>query len=460
MIYLDNAATSLIKPVGVENAVVNAMRSMASPGRGAHAPAMRAAETVFECREAAARLFKVADAENVVFTMNATHALNIAIRSVVKPGSRVLVSGFEHNSVTRPLRMLTDDITVAGSRLFDEENTLSEFDEKLRRADAVICTHVSNAFGYILPVYEIAALCRRAGVPLIVDASQSAGVLDVDFARLGAAFVAMPGHKGLFGPQGTGILLCGADALPLMSGGSGSDSISQTMPDYLPDRLEAGTHNVCGVAGLLAGIKYVSEIGTDAILAHERALLARMKYITRWSLMHSTRAESLSEHTCDTALLAHMLCLIARRYTGTPCRPKTVAVAALYHDAPEIITGDMPTPVKYSSPTLRDAYKALETESVRCMTGLLPDELSEELSPFISGELLTAEEKRLLKAADRLSALIKCTEEQRSGNHEFDAALAQQKAALQAMHCPEADWFIEHCLPCYTQNLDELTRQQ
>ena len=130
------------------------------------------------------------------------------------------------------------------------------------------------------------------------------------------------------------------------------------------------------------------------------ALLARMKYITRWSLMHSTRAESLSEHTCDTALLAHMLCLIARRYTGTPCRPKTVAVAALYHDAPEIITGDMPTPVKYSSPTLRDAYKALETESVRCMTGLLPDELSEELSPFISGELLTAEEKRLLKAAE------------------------------------------------------------
>ena len=161
-----------------------------------------------------------------------------------------------------------------------------------------------------------------------------------------------------------------------------------------------------------------------------------------------------------SALLAHMLCLIARRYTGTPCRPKTVAVAALYHDAPEIITGDMPTPVKYSSPTLRDAYKALENESVRCMTGLLPDKLSEELSPFISGELLTAEEKRLLKAADRLSALIKCTEEQRSGNHEFDAALAQQKAALQAMHCPEADWFIEHCLPCYTQNLDELTRQQ
>ena len=189
------------------------------------------------------------------------------------------------------------------------------------------------------------------------------------------------------------------------------------------------------------------------------ALLARMKYITRWSLMHSTRAESLSEHTCDTALLAHMLCLIARRYTGTPCRPKTVAVAALYHDAPEIITGDMPTPVKYANHALRDAYKALEAESVRSMTGLLPEELGEEISPFISGELLTAEEKQLLKAADRLSALIKCMEEQRSGNHEFDAAFAQQKAALEAMHCPEADWFMAHCLPCYTQNLDELTRQ-
>ena len=216
------------------------------------------------------------------------------------------------------------------------------------------------------------------------------------------------------------------------------------------------------------------------------ALLARMKYITRWSLMHSTRPESLSEHTCDTALLAHILCLIARRYTGTPCRPKTVAVAALYHDAPEIITGDMPTPVKYSSPGLRDAYKALEAESVDSMTRLLPPELAEEVSPFITGSLLTAEEKRLLKAADRLSALIKCmegsvltaeehrllkaadrlsalikcTEEQRSGNHEFDAALRQQREALEGMHCPEADWFMAHCLPCFTQNLDELTRSE
>jgi 5'-deoxynucleotidase len=115
------------------------------------------------------------------------------------------------------------------------------------------------------------------------------------------------------------------------------------------------------------------------------ALLGRMKYITRWSLMHSVRSESLSEHTCDTALIAHMLCLIARRYTGTPCRPKTVAVAALYHDAPEIITGDMPTPVKYKNTGLRDAYKALERESMLTMASLLPEELNEEITPYLSG---------------------------------------------------------------------------
>jgi 5'-deoxynucleotidase len=187
------------------------------------------------------------------------------------------------------------------------------------------------------------------------------------------------------------------------------------------------------------------------------ALLARMKYITRWSLMHSARPESLSEHTADTALLAHMLCQIAAEYTGTLCRPETVAAAALYHDASEIITGDMPTPVKYKNDRLRTAYKALEAESAAAMCRLLPPELDARMTPYVTGAVLTPEEKKLLKAADRLSALIKCMEEANTGNHEFDAALAQQKQALCDMHCPEADWFMEHCLPCYTQTLDALT---
>lgn len=276
MIYLDNAATTLPKPVSVERAVCRAMQSMASPGRGAHPPAMKAAETLFHCRSEAAELFHVPEAEQVVFTMNATHGLNTAIRSKARRGTRVLISGFEHNSVTRPLAELGAEISVAGKKLFDREDTLADFYKQIPRAELVVCTHVSNVFGYILPIEEIGEMCRKHKVPLIVDASQSAGILDLDFQRLGAAFAAMPGHKALLGPQGTGILLCGEKGLPLMQGGSGSDSIPQQMPDYLPDRLEAGTHNTTGVAGLLAGIRFVREKGTENIRRHERSLLELM----------------------------------------------------------------------------------------------------------------------------------------------------------------------------------------
>ena len=190
------------------------------------------------------------------------------------------------------------------------------------------------------------------------------------------------------------------------------------------------------------------------------ALVSRMKYICRWSLMHSARPETLSEHTAETAILAHTLCLIAKEVTGTPVRPETVAVAALYHDAPEILTGDMPTPVKYKNERLRSAYKALEEESARQMAALLPPALRAEMTGYLTGRCLSDSEKRILKAADRLSALIQCTEEVQAGNREFASALAQQKAAITAMHCPEADYFLEHMLPCYAQNLDELTRAE
>ncbi len=273
MIYLDNAATTLIKPLPVRQAMDRALLCMASPGRGSHPPAMLAAETVYDCRCAAAELFRVPEPEQVVFTMNATHALNIAIRSLAGPGTRTVISGYEHNSVTRPLAELGAEVREARGRLFDARAVLEDFERLLPGAELAVCTHVSNVFGFVLPIYEIARLCRERGVPLIVDASQSAGVLELDMARLGAAFVAMPGHKALFGPQGTGLLLCGARGKPLMQGGSGSDSIAQHMPDYLPDRLEAGTHNVCGIAGLLAGLQYVRDKGTENILRQERELL-------------------------------------------------------------------------------------------------------------------------------------------------------------------------------------------
>lgn len=276
MIYLDNAATTMIKPLAVSRAVMKAMQTMASPGRGGHEPAMRAAKTVFECRMEAAGLFHVPSPEQIVFTLNATHGLNIAINSLARKGTRVLVSGYEHNSVTRPLAALGAEIHVAQAPLFDSDAMLAAFEKQLPGMQLVVCTHVSNVFGYILPIYDIARLCREQGVPLIVDASQSAGILEVDYERLGAAFIAMPGHKGLFGPQGTGILICSQPGSPLLSGGSGSDSIPQTMPDYLPDRLEAGTHNVCGIAGLREGIRYVRQSGLDSIYAHENTLLHSM----------------------------------------------------------------------------------------------------------------------------------------------------------------------------------------
>lgn len=275
MIYLDSAATSFYKPESVQTAVLEAMHTMASPGRGAHAPAMRAADCCYACREALGELFHMPDPEKVVFTFNATHGLNIAIRSLVRRGTHVLISGYEHNSVTRPLHALGADVKIIDTPLFDRDAFLNSASVLLSWAEVVICTHVSNVFGFILPVEALARLCRERSVPLIIDASQSAGTLELDFPELGAAFAAMPGHKGLMGPQGTGVLLCQNDAFPLLYGGSGSASLLQTMPEYLPDRLEAGTHNVAGIAGLLASVRYLRERGLWHIAERERALMNR-----------------------------------------------------------------------------------------------------------------------------------------------------------------------------------------
>ncbi len=273
MIYLDSAATSLLKPESVKNAVIRAMSGMASPGRGSHAYAMRAADMVYECRENIARLCGVENIENVVFTFNATHSLNIAINSLVGRGTRVLVSGYEHNSVMRPLRALGADIKLIDTALFEPGLFMEKAEKMIADCEIVICTHVSNVFGYILPVYELGRLCAKYGKRFIVDASQSAGSMEIDAERLGADFIAFPGHKGLMGPQGTGVLICKNEAKPLLYGGSGSGSLLPGMPDYLPDRLEAGTHNTAGIAGLNEGVKFILSRGTENIRRHERRLL-------------------------------------------------------------------------------------------------------------------------------------------------------------------------------------------
>lgn len=275
MIYLDNGATSFHKPPEVARAVVRAMTHCANPGRGGYEAAIQADRTVFRCRETAARLFDC-EAEQVVFTSNATHGLNIAIRTLIKPGDRVVISGFEHNAVTRPLHGLGAEVTVAGRRLFNWEDTLEQWQKALDAgADGAVFTHVSNVFGYVLPVEEMAAMCRAKRVPFIIDAAQSAGTLPVQLKALGADFIAMPGHKGLLGPQGTGLLLCGRLPEALLMGGTGSESIRQEMPDFLPDRAEAGTVNVPGIAGLDAAMRYLEQVGMDAIHRRETAQARR-----------------------------------------------------------------------------------------------------------------------------------------------------------------------------------------
>ena len=268
MIYLDNGATSFPKPQEVSQAVARAMEQGANPGRGGYGAAMEAGNLVLNCREAAGRLFHCKP-EQVVLTANCTQGLNIAIGSLVKEGDRVLISGFEHNAVVRPLYARKADLRIAGRRLFQWEEILESFRRELRRGvDAAVFTYVSNVFGYILPVEKLAALCREAGVPFILDAAQAAGSLKVSM-ELGADFIAMPGHKGLLGPQGTGLLLCGQPGKPLLYGGTGSQSRSHEMPQDLPERLEPGTLNVPGAAGLAAGISIVERKGTDAIFRRE-----------------------------------------------------------------------------------------------------------------------------------------------------------------------------------------------
>ncbi len=331
MIYFDAAATTLQKPPSVRRAVACAMEQMASPGRGGHWPAQAAERTMFECREEAAALFDC-QPEQVVFTMNATHGLNLAIKSLVGPGQRVVISGYEHNAVLRPLHGLGANIAVAGGKLFSPAALCQAFDEAMDRTTAaVVCTQVSNVYGYILPLEEIARLCQMRGIPLIVDASQGAGCLPISLEKSGAQFIAMPGHKGLYGPQGTGLLLCAQPGRPLLEGGTGTQSRQLQMPEELPERLEAGTPNVCGIAGLRAGLQFVRDTGEAEILAHERALSSRLQ----------ARIGKRRDIECFSGPCALQSGVLSLRLSGLDCEDaaqmlaqKNIAVRAGLHCAP------------------------------------------------------------------------------------------------------------------------------
>lgn len=283
MIYLDNAATSFPKPPQVVSAMADALRNYgANPGRGGHKLALQAGRTVEKCREAAASLLGVPTPERVIFTRNCTESLNLAIVGMLRKGQEVVCSHGEHNAVMRPLERFVSrgEITVKVLRP-DARGLVSP--EVLSRAinshtGLVIICHASNVTGVIQPVRELGAVCQARGVPFLVDAAQTAGILDVTLDGLNADMIAMPGHKGLLGPHGTGLLALreGIDPEPLILGGTGSSSESVRQPDMLPDRYESGTLNLPGIAGLLAGIAFVAK-QREEIHRYEGALNDRLR---------------------------------------------------------------------------------------------------------------------------------------------------------------------------------------
>ena len=283
MIYLDNAATSFPKPPQVLRAMTEALQNFgANPGRGGHQLALQAGRTVEKCREAAAALLGAPSPERVIFTRNCTESLNIAITGTLHKGDEVICSHGEHNAVMRPLERFVSrgDITVKLLRP-DERGLLPP--DALRRAitirtGLVIVCHASNVTGVVQPVRELGAVCQEKGVPFLVDAAQTAGVLDVTLDSLNADMIAMPGHKGLLGPHGTGLLVlrAGADPEPLILGGTGSASESVRQPEMLPDRYESGTLNLPGIAGLLEGVAFVAKYRED-IHRYETSLSERLR---------------------------------------------------------------------------------------------------------------------------------------------------------------------------------------
>ena len=279
MIYFDNASTSFPKPLKVRRAVEDALASVSSHARGVGAEALRAEDLLYELREEASRFFGADGPEGVILTQNATHALNIAIRGALSRGGTALVSGYEHNAVMRPLYALRKErgtgILLARSPLFDDGAFLASWERGLlTRPTLAVLTAVSNVFGWILPWKEAARMAGERGIPFLLDASQAAGHLEVRFSP-GVTFLATAGHKGLWGPAGTGLLLLrpGVDLPPLLTGGTGHDSASRFMPPFPPERHEAGTQNLPGAAGLLAGIREVESLSLPAVAAHEKALL-------------------------------------------------------------------------------------------------------------------------------------------------------------------------------------------
>ncbi|MEW5767664.1 MAG: aminotransferase class V-fold PLP-dependent enzyme [bacterium] len=283
MVYLDNASTSWPKPEEVYLAVDHFMREVgASPGRSGHSLSIEAGRILFETREEVAKLLGVTDSSRIIFTLNATEAINLGIKGLLAPGDHVITTGMEHNSVSRPLRFLEKEIGIEVTAITcSEEGYLDpgKLESAIRPNTRLIAiVHASNVTGTIMPVAQIGRLADDHNIPFMVDAAQTAGVYPIDVEEMKIDLLAFTGHKGMLGPQGTGGLYIrkGLNLRPLVQGGTGSKSEEEDQPGFAPDRYESGTHNTVGLAGLGAGVRFILKEGVDKIREKEKRLLGRL----------------------------------------------------------------------------------------------------------------------------------------------------------------------------------------
>lgn len=276
MIYLDNAATSGVKPQGVVNAVKYALENYsANPGRSGHILSVRVAEKVYETREKLSRFFNSDGAETVIFTQNCTHSINCVLKGILKKGDHCVISSLEHNAVVRPLVKTGISYSVATVSLTDDKKTVENFKEKIKpNTRLVLCMGASNVLGKILPIKEIGDICRSKGIVFCVDAAQTAGVIPIDMQKMNIDFLCIAPHKGLYAPMGVGVLIA-RKSLPntIIEGGTGTNSIELHQPDALPERLESGTINVPAILGISAGVDYVERIGINKLYKGELGLI-------------------------------------------------------------------------------------------------------------------------------------------------------------------------------------------
>ncbi len=285
LVYLDNSATSWPKPEGVIEAIRKAIEKYgANPGRSGHKLAIEAARIIYEAREALAELFGLEDPERIILTKNVTEALNLVLYGFLKPGDHVITSSMEHNSVMRPLRDLErKGIEVTQIRASDKgEIDPQEVLKNIRKnTKLVVLVHISNVTGTIMPVEEILKIAKDHGIPLLLDAAQSAGTIPINLKELPVDLLAFTGHKGLFGPQGTGGLVINTKGLeekiePLMRGGTGSKSEEEEQPEFLPDKYESGTPNTPGIAGLGEGVRFILKEGINRIMEKKEKLTLKL----------------------------------------------------------------------------------------------------------------------------------------------------------------------------------------